>query len=157
VTERNWSGLSPAEQLARCDERIAEYEAEGRWKSSGAWKTTKLAILQRFADCDGNIRPPKGDGSVTMSAEEIRTRNAQRRSEAQDRAAAEAAQQTTESGSESEPPRARSKPNGATHGGHRRPRVGDLDSRIRAAEEAGYYALSSRLKAMKVHQAAQKA
>jgi hypothetical protein len=157
VSDKNWSEMSAAEQLARCDEKIAEYDADGRWKSSGAWKTTKLAILQRYADPDGNIRLPTGDGRVAMSGQEIKTRNAQRRAEIEDQAAAEAAQQTAESGSGGDSTRARPKPNGATHGGTRRARTDDIDSRILRAEQAGDFATSSRLKAQQVHDAARTA
>lgn len=157
MSEKNWSDMTPAEQLARCDERISGYEAEGRWKSSMAWKNTKHAILSRLADPNGNIRMPKGDGQVTMTAEQIRAQNAQRRAEAEDRAAAEAAHQA-EPGSGGDSARARSrKPNGATHRGSPPRRVGDLASRILAAERAGDFALASRLKAQQVAEAARRA
>jgi hypothetical protein len=155
--EKNWSDMSPQEQLARCDEKIAEHEQAGRWKSSMGWKNTKHAILQRYTDADGNIRLPKGDGRVTMSGEEIKARNAQRRAEIEDQAAAEAAQQSAESGSGGDSTRARPKPNGATHRGAPRRRVGDLASRILAAEQAGDYATASRLKAQQVQEAVRKA
>jgi hypothetical protein len=150
--------MNVAEQIARCDEKIAEYEAEGRWKSTASWKATKTAILSHLADADGNIRIPKGDGSVTKTAEEIRADDAMHRARADDRAAAEAAAEAAEEGSEGEPaPPRRPRLNGATAGHHKRRRQGGLPDQIRQAEVNGDYARAASLKARLVHEGARSA